>query len=1328
MKNENWQLIQELFNQAVDLPQAELDKFFENRPSCSKTVIDEVRQLIEADRRKTRKTRYVLEDLTSISHDINTPRINGYDIMELIAHGGMGSVYRAYDNRLSRSVAIKVLHPYLSDQQKFKDRFMREARAAARIQHENINTIYDIAESDNGVIHIASAYCEGQNLSQKIRQRDLTLQQILSIMQQLVSALVAAHKQGIIHRDLKPENIIVDSFYQLKLVDFGIAKIRDEHHTSTGEIIGTPAYMSPEQFRGDAIDPSTDIWASGMILYEMLEGKTPYDGKTAPEIIYSMLHEPIAYSPTLREKYKPLYDIIQHCLNIDKSLRPANAEHIRQHLLKALAQLKSSEHYKFVPEYSEVKIPQKADAHPSIASHKSLFVLQLFGQENIIQDNEIELALALVKKYRGQLLEKKQGQQIPHNCRVATFGFPLADELTIKNGLLCGLAWVEACSSKDRCCKALADYQYMQTSTATTQHTAPLTQPIDSSAVQFVNGQADANLWITDSLVNKLPEALVKLSSSFKQQNCHAIVKRSGASKHPFTVTLSPFTGREAQLAILKDNWQQALEGEYQRVLISGEAGIGKSRLIYEFSQTVENEAVKRIELACSPYEQSTTYFPLLGYLKQNIQTFKKQVDEVLDMATLESFLDTLFETETLDALLLGQLLGLSLTEKQATLLPTGDLLNRKYQSLLLRILTANRDGITTLIIVEDLHWIDQATSLIIEQLLQPAQTRSTFIILSCRPEYKPGWLTNVVTSNLYLNKLRTAQSESLLTQLLEKSTEGSDKAFKPGHLSTLAERTGGNPLFIEELAKSLRRQSGEQDQVPESIQDTLISRLDKLGAAHELAQVASVIGRNFKRSLLQRCSNDDNEFDNQFNTLVQAEIFYPSNDSDQWYFKHALIRDAAYQTLHQDSKQHLHAVIAKTIEQTDEQLVHTQPALIALHWEKSGDTAKAIQYWQQSAQRNLTLFAISESIDQCEHALELSEQIASKNDKTRLQLAIYTTLGPALMNRYGYADERAGKAYGKALALSKQLNDTSEIINILFGNWTYHCVRAEHLTAYPMSQEMIRLSESRNVRSEICESYMVQGINDFYRGEFIDARQTLQTAIDFYEREDSTHHIVTYGQNPFVATRNFQAWNELMLGEIDKAIAYAIGSVAHARETNHPMTLAYALSYATYVFMSIGDFEEAEKRVNESIKVCTDNEVILFLGLSLILQALLFFNKQQIEAGEKAMAKASEVYLPTGAQVMIPNFLAVQAEVLMKAGRLQEAEALIDQSLAILEQTKENWCLAPVQAMKTTILTLMKKPEDAQEWMQKLIQTLNYQQAEGIRLMLKQKSMQLPE
>jgi serine/threonine protein kinase/predicted ATPase len=1334
MTDDNWTLIQDLFHKATQLQGRELESFRQKLEQYPEEVRKEVTNLLQQDQHHEQHEKGIIRELSSISQDLTVPEIEGYDVIDLIAHGGMGSVYSAFDQRLSRTVAIKVLHPYLSSQQKFKQRFMREARAAARIQHENINTIFEVSESESGLIHIASAFCEGVSLSDRIRQGTLTIENILSFMSQLASALVAAHAQGIVHRDLKPENIIIDDDNRLTLVDFGIAKIRDEHQTSTGEIIGTPAYMSPEQFRGEAIDPLTDIWSLGMILYELMEGRTPFDGKSAPEIVYSMLHEPIPYTSDKRETYRSLYDLMQHCLSIDKASRPANAQLVQQQLIKVQSQLQSDNLNDHIPHY---QVPVPGSAHKSdhsIATQKNVFVLHLFGAQTSVSSQQADTARTLVQKYRGRLQQHASDPAAARPYISAWFGYPLVDELTLKNGLLCALAWTGLSTPEKPCLRALAQYQQVHEFSGTVQQNQPAIDTVNESSIIFMQNQEMPGLWVSSELLELLPENLISTKTPTpveQQHDCLPVEPRRTASLHPFSINRSPFTGREAQLSMLNESWEQALEGDYQRVLISGEAGIGKSRLIYEFRNPIaEQPNVHYIELACSPYEQSSTYYPILSYLKQQLANASGSlVEEKLDQRTISEYLHELMVPEPQDHLLMCELLGIPLNAQETALLPGGDLLNRRYQSLLQRILTSRPQGFTTLLIIEDLHWIDPATGLIVERLLQPSSVHATLIVLSCRPEYKPGWLSNVVTSNLYLSKLRQTQTELLLEHLIRQQPDSDQSAtMNEKNLAELAIRTGGNPLFIEELAKSVHRDDTSIDSVPHSIQDTLSARVEKLGAAKELAQIAAVIGRNFKLSLLQQCSNSDaSDFKQQFRSLVKAEIFFPSADADNWYFKHALIRDAAYQTLLHESRQQLHSAIARSIETNSSGLADSQPSLLALHWEKSLDYTKAIQYWHKTALRNLKLHAITECIEHCHHALELLQYIDNARLADELSLSIYMTLGPAFMTRHGYAHESVYQSYSKALDLCEQTDNTEQLIPALFGLWTFYCVRAQHEEARKISTRMVTISENRKLAEYLCESHMLQGINDYYRGEFMTAQDHFRRGAINYKPEDAQAHILKYGQDPCVVINNYQAWNELLLGNIPQAAEHCQRAIQYARELKHPFTLVYALSFATWFHLQTGKLDNAQELISDAIAICREQKIEVFLGLSLALQALLYFARQQTVLGQQTMQEANEVYLATGAALFIPSFLAAQAEVIMANGEIEQAHELLNQSLALIEQSKEEWCLSQVQALKAMTLTHLNQPEKADACMHKAIATLEKQNALGIKMLLQQKGLQLP-
>lgn len=1316
MENDHWQLIQTLFNQAVELDAVERDKYLRSLSHHPKEVLDDLNGLLEADNQYADDE--LQHDVATLSEESQFPKIKGFHIKNLIAHGGMGSVYLAFDLTLSREVAIKVLHPHLAQQEKFRQRFLQEARAAARVQHDHINTIYDVVQNENNDVFIISAYCEGVDLATQIENRCLDIELIIRMMRQLASALQAAHAQGIIHRDLKPDNILIDGNGVIKLVDFGIAKIRDEHQTSTGEIIGTPAYMSPEQFRGESVDASSDIWAFGVLLYQLLEGRTPYPQATVAEIIYSILHEPIKYHEQQSARLSPLYDIIKGCLQVDKSNRYRQIDQVHHILLQAQVQLKGSDHFNELPDYKSNLKNENIETIPTIQSSRDIFLVYFVQVDTLESQSKMNLS-SWVKKYQGQLVIESNSTESLNGVSRAYFGYPLANDLTLKNALSCGLQWLKLKIDKGLSAQVYVEKQTLLDEVSSYSLDPSLLNNLDETQLKSLK-QRTTGLYVSRPLLSSIPDHFSPIQQDLDDQSkkCIQLEQIQTELYKPFSLKLSPFTGRDAQLAVLKEHWQQVLEGDVQRVLISGEAGIGKSRLINEFKQPIiESDNVHYIELACSPYEINTPFYPFLNYLRQQHFASLKVEDAEHNHDLIRQFIKTLPENNELDFILLCQLLGEPLSDHEVAQLPIGDLLNRHIRDLLVRIIANNSVEQKSLFIVEDLHWIDPASDQLIEQLLQLSARSDTLTLLSCRPEYKPNWLSNVTTSNLYLSPLRASQSEALLFNLLGQNTQRD--------FAQLASRSGGNPLFIEELAKSVEGYQLESNQeVPETIQSALLGRLDRIGSAKHLAQIASAIGRYFNLVLLKQCLNlSDNDFEAQFNSLIQADIIYASNDPNIWYFKHALIRDAVYQSLEKTSQQQLHASIASNLESYHVLIITSQPSLIAMHWELGNNAKKSAYYWQLSAQRNLTLFAITECIDECHHALGLIESLET-TVKEPLELSLRTVLGPALMNRYGYADDKVGEAYERALELIDKLNMNEQRIQIMFGNWTYLCVRAEHMKAFKLSMKMIDISLKTGNKDEICESYMVQGINDFYRGDFVTAQKHLNLAIDYYDHDHSLQHIITYGQNPFVATTNFRAWNELALGNIEQAIIYAQETVALARETDHPLTLVYGLSYATYVWMSVGDFKQAEALVLESIQVSEENEVYLFLGLSLVLYALLLFNKGEIALGEQAIQKANDVYLPTGAKVMIPNFYAVQAEVLMKAQRLDEAEELVNQALDILDQTKEHWCLTPVLALKMTLHFLKNEQQQGLEQMQKLSNVLDAQKAEGLRQMFIQKGI----
>lgn len=429
MKAEHWESIQRLFHEVIELPHGQRLDYLDKECGGDEKLKAEVLSLlnVKSDQHFENIGQQISTVLTESQWlDIDS-EFGDYEILEKIASGGMGTVYKAWDKRLSRHVAIKILHTHRSQQQKSKQRFLREARSAAKIQHANICPVFEISQNNDGAYYIVSAFCEGQTLAQKIRDNALSYKQIFFVFEQLISALQTTHSHGVVHRDLKPENIIVDNNFKIQLVDFGIAKNYNDLQTVSDEVLGTPDYMSPEQFRGEAFDHLSDIWSCGIILYELLEGKSPYAGKNAPEIVYSMLHERIPFSFEKKSTLAPVYQVIHSCLQMDKGLRPSSMESLLLMVVEARLTLDDLGILADVPSYDvENKTKQNLSSNTAItASQRKIVSLKLRMTSANLNQSVFESLRATCLKFRG-VTTVKPFFFIRSNLRIKSF-FWLSD-------------------------------------------------------------------------------------------------------------------------------------------------------------------------------------------------------------------------------------------------------------------------------------------------------------------------------------------------------------------------------------------------------------------------------------------------------------------------------------------------------------------------------------------------------------------------------------------------------------------------------------------------------------------------------------------------------------------------------------------------------------------------------------------------------------------------------------------------------------------------------------------------------------------------------------
>src|SRR5262245_5059626 len=491
---------------------------------------------------------------------------------------------------------------------------------------------------------------------------------------------------------------------------------------------------------------------------------------------------------------------------------------------------------------------------------------------------------------------------------------------------------------------------------------------------------------------------------------------------------LTPLVGRDEELALLRRRWQQTQEGSGQVVLLSGEPGIGKSRLVQELKDHVAQDGAVRIEYRCSPYHQNSAFYPLIEHLQRVLQftTGDTPQDRLHKLAqTLSRY--RFPQTDTVP--LLASLLSLPPPEGSPPLSLTPQQQKQKTLATLVRWLFEETERAPVYAIWEDLHWADPSTLEFLTVCLDQTPTARMLLVLTGRPEFTPPWASRSHVSQLVLSRLGQQQSSAIVAGV----TGG--KPLPPEVMQQIANKTDGVPLFVEELTKMVmesglvREVAGRYEltgplpplAIPSTLQDSLMARLDRLASVRDIAQMGATIGREFTYELLQAVSPlTEDSLQWGLKQLVEAELVYQSGLPPQarYLFKHALVQETAYQSLLKSRRQQLHQQVARVLEEQFRQTVATQPELVAHHYTEAGLIAQAIPYWQQAGERAAQRSAYVEAISHLTQGLELLQPLPDSPERTQQELTLQIALGGALMAIKGYAAPEVGHAYARAREL----------------------------------------------------------------------------------------------------------------------------------------------------------------------------------------------------------------------------------------------------------------------------------------------------------------------
>jgi class 3 adenylate cyclase/predicted ATPase len=752
---------------------------------------------------------------------------------------------------------------------------------------------------------------------------------------------------------------------------------------------------------------------------------------------------------------------------------------------------------------------------------------------------------------------------------------------------------------------------------------------------------------------------------------------------------LTPLVGREEELALLRRRWEQATEGEGQVVLLSGEAGIGKSRLVQELKDHVAQDSAVRIEFRCSPYHQNSAFYPLIEHVQQVLHFVPSDTPQ----AKLQKLEQTLAryrfpQSDTIP--LLAALLSLPHPETVSPLTLTPQQQKQKTLDALVHWLFEEAERTTVYTAWEDLHWADPSTLEFLALCLDQVPTARMLMLLTFRPEFPPAWTARSHVSHLMLSRLGRKQTSAIVEQI----TGG--KALPSDVLQQIVAKTDGVPLFVEELTKMVvesRFDVGAQHAapvsalgVPATLQDALMARLDRLGTAKEVAQQGAVVGRELTYELLSAVSPlTEAALQQELTKLVEAELLYQRGRPPQatYLFKHALVQETAYQSLLKSKRQQYHHQIAQVFEAQFPEITETQPELVANHYTEAGLGAQAIPYWQRAGERAVQRSANAEAITHLTKGLELLAALPDTPERSRQELTLRTALGPALIATKGNAAPEVEQTYARAVELCRQVGETSQLFPVLFGLRSFYLVRAELLTAHGLGEQLLSLAQSMQDSALLLEAQLALGNTLFLLGEPAPARPHLEQGIALYDPQHHRSHAVLYGAEPGMLCLFFAARVLWILGYPDQARKRSHEALSLVQESAQPYSLAAALIYAATLHRFLREGQATQERTGAAIALSTEQGFSALLAQGIIFQGSALAEQGQRQEGVAQMRQGLAALRATGAEAWLPFFLALLAKTYGEIGQAEEGLTMLTEALTRVEKTRERFWEAELYRLK---------------------------------------------
>jgi len=790
--------------------------------------------------------------------------------------------------------------------------------------------------------------------------------------------------------------------------------------------------------------------------------------------------------------------------------------------------------------------------------------------------------------------------------------------------------------------------------------------------------------------------------------------------------TTSKIIGREHEVNILISHWNEAIQGCGRISIVSGDAGIGKSRLLKACRDQINSDDYQLVVARCHAYGESSTFSPITDVLKRIIG-----LSANLSIDDKRNKLRNFLEREKIDVEegfpLFATFLGLPLSARDREIVISPQKRKGRIIELVTKLLIDSSEQIPMLLIVEDLHWVDPSTLEFLNHLIQHIPEHKIFAIFTCRPNFSIPWEESELLKLLYVDNLDHTDIESMVLSL----TKG--KALPLEIVEHIVNKTDGIPLFIEELTKMLLESDllrfvgnkfvldGElpTSAIPTTLQDSLTARLDGFGAAKEVAQIGAAIGREFSYKLLRSVmGKGQDEIDAALGELVDAELLYrrglPPNAD--FIFKHALIQDAAAASLLKSHNRKLHQRIASVLIDEYPNVAETRPEKIAQHFTAAANYEVAIDWWVKAGSFALAQSASVEAIEHAKQGLNLLQHVTDTERNRRRELYLQMTLGPVLTATKGYAAPEVENAYRRAFELCQTVGAGADLFPVLWGFYAFSVVRSEFLEALDAATQMLELADNLQDESMQIESHQALGLINYFMGQPKLAKTHMDKVLQLDTGYRDRSFTYKSGQDASVTNLSFAGLNSWILGDNKQADIYTKQAIELARELEHPFSLAFALNFASWLGYMQGNAEKTKCYAQEEIDLSIEHEFFwihkgkLLLGWGIAQSN----NITDIEDGHSLIKNGFHAYKEPGARLGQTLQMAIDAGICLQRDDLSEGLKIIENALHAVEETGEVFWHAELLRLKAEMLKV-SDPDQATEIYQEALSIAEQQAALGL-------------